>query len=244
MSSREKQYLVYMHTAPNGKKYIGITCQKLSRRWHAGQGYKSNTHFYRAIKKYGWANIKHEVIADNLAKEKACELEQLYIKKLGTRDQKKGYNNTIGGECGSAGYKITEEAREKLRKANTGKHHSKKTCERLRELERERWLNAEYRENQIRKRQGKTPWNKGKTTSAEARAKQRKAKLGKYMGSEHWNSKLVINLDTGKIYGSFGEIARELNIKSASHVVAVCKGRKERAYGYHWAYAKGGIKCV
>lgn len=235
--SNSNKYKVYMHISPTGKRYVGITKQQLSRRWHAGCGYKTNTHFYNAIVKYGWNNFKHLVLKDNLAKEAACALEQAYIAEYETRNPDNGYNCTIGGECGSKGYIMTEEVREKLRIANLGKHHTQKTCKRLRELERQRWLNAEYRDNQIKKRLGKTPWNKGKKTSDEARAKQSKAKLGKYMGAEHWNSKRVINLDTGKVYASFGEIARELNIKNASHVVAVCKNKKNTAYGYHWAYA-------
>lgn len=83
---------------------------------------------------------------------------------------------------------------------------------------------------------GKSAWNKGIKTSLEVRKKQSQAKLNKYTGEKHWNSKKVINLETGKIYNSFGEIARELNIKNASHIVAVCKGKKPSAYGYHWAY--------
>lgn len=55
-------------------------------------------------------------------------------------------------------------------------------------------------------------------------------------GDKHWNSKKVINIDTGKIYNSFGEIARELNITNASNIVANCKGKKKSAYGYHWQY--------
>ena len=32
-------------------------------RWgHNGYKYKDNNHFYRAIQKYGWDNIEHQVI--------------------------------------------------------------------------------------------------------------------------------------------------------------------------------------
>lgn len=230
------EWVVYMHTSPTGKRYIGITSQKVNRRWHAGYGYKQNSHFFRAIMKYGWDNFEHSILDEHLTKNEACELEQYYIKKYKTRNHKHGYNHTIGGDCGAKGYKMTPEAIKKLRKANLGKHHSKKTCDRLRELEKQRWLDPEYRQNQIEKRKGVSPWNKGKTTPQSVREKQRAAKLGRHTGAEHWNSKQVINLDTGRIYGSFGEIARELGIINGSHVVDVCKGRKPTAYGYHWAY--------
>ena len=131
---------------------------------------------------------------------------------------------------------MSDETKEKIRKANMGKHHSKETCEKLRELEKERWKDPEYRRNQIEKRLGKSSWNKGKETSLEVRQKQRDAKLGKYTGKDHWNAKRVINLDTGQIYDSFGLLAKELDIANASHVVDVCKGKREKAYGHRWAY--------
>ena len=83
---------------------------------------------------------------------------------------------------------------------------------------------------------GITAWNKGKQTPLEVREKQRKAKLNKYTGNKHWNSKKVKNITTGKVYNSFGEIAKELNIKNASHIVAVCKGKRNIAYGCKWKY--------
>lgn len=149
-----------------------------------------------------------------------------------TNVRKYGYNIEKGGHIN----KVSNETRLKLHNANIGKHHSQETCEKLRQLEKARWLNKEYRENQIKKRLGKEAWNKGKKMPLEVREKLRQAKLNKYTGKDHWNSKKVINLETGRIYNSFGEVARELNIKNASHIVAVCKGKKPSAYGYHWAY--------
>ena len=35
-----RDYKIYVHTAPNGKRYVGITRQKLNRRWRYGEGYK------------------------------------------------------------------------------------------------------------------------------------------------------------------------------------------------------------
>ena len=54
----EKQYTVYMHVNKiNNKKYIGITCQKLNKRWRNGKGYENSPHFYMSINKYGWDNF-------------------------------------------------------------------------------------------------------------------------------------------------------------------------------------------
>ena len=68
-------YCVYKHTAPNGKVYIGITSQDVLARWNHGNGYKNNKHFFSAIVKYGWDNIRHEILYDDLTKEDACKKE-------------------------------------------------------------------------------------------------------------------------------------------------------------------------
>lgn len=85
-------FKVYMHIAPNNKKYVGITQQKLYKRWQNGSAYHHNKHFTNAILKYGWDNFEHIVIAENLNKEDACKLEQKLIKKYKTNNRKYGYN--------------------------------------------------------------------------------------------------------------------------------------------------------
>ncbi len=92
-----KLFCVYMHTAPNGKKYVGITTQKPNRRWHFGSGYRHNEYFYRAIKKYGWNNFKHEVLFDNLSQKEAEKKEIELIKKYNLTNRNKGYNIHSGG---------------------------------------------------------------------------------------------------------------------------------------------------
>lgn len=58
-----KNFIVYKHTTPSQKIYIGITSMSTSKRWgHKGYGYRNQPYFYRAILKYGWDNIKHEVL--------------------------------------------------------------------------------------------------------------------------------------------------------------------------------------
>lgn len=91
-------YTVYMHIAPNGKKYIGITCQDPSRRWRNGSGYKKNRHFFAAINKFGWKNIRHEVLFEGLTEAEAKEREIEMIAFFRSNDPKYGYNITAGGD--------------------------------------------------------------------------------------------------------------------------------------------------
>lgn len=92
-------FKVYKHTSPNGKVYIGITNQKPSRRWGTnGQGYKENDYFSKAIKKYGWNNFKHEILADGLTEDEACSMEIRLIEQYHATDRNCGYNKHYGGK--------------------------------------------------------------------------------------------------------------------------------------------------
>ena len=50
----------------------------------------------KAIKKYGWENIRHDIVLDVLSKEQANKLEKYLIAELNTIQN--GYNVTIGGD--------------------------------------------------------------------------------------------------------------------------------------------------
>lgn len=97
-----KTYCVYIHTTPSNKAYIGITSQKPGERWKKGEGYSTQPHFYSAIKKYGWDNIKHIIFADGLSQEEAFRLEKQLIALFNTTNPKYGYNKSLGGELGTS----------------------------------------------------------------------------------------------------------------------------------------------
>lgn len=110
---KAKDYVVYKHTCPNGKVYIGITNQKpLNYRFRNGKGYIGNEYFTRAINKYGWDNITHEVVFDGLTKEEACDKEIELIAEYNSTDQRYGYNILQGGNLSTTGlhWKLSEEA--------------------------------------------------------------------------------------------------------------------------------------
>lgn len=92
-----EDYKVYKHTFPNGKVYIGITSQKPKSRWANGKGYQDNKRMYNAIKKYGWNNIKHEILFTGLTQEQAFEKEIELIAEYDSTKFDKGYNISHGG---------------------------------------------------------------------------------------------------------------------------------------------------
>lgn len=91
-------FSIYLHRAPNGKVYVGITRQNAERRWQSGKGYITQKLFYRAITKYGWESFTHEILESGLTEAEACEKEQFYIKKYNSNDPQFGYNATQGGD--------------------------------------------------------------------------------------------------------------------------------------------------
>ena len=119
---REHKYWVYKHTFPNGKVYIGITSQYPCARWKNGNGYGYNKIFTRALRKYGWDNVKHEIMACGLSKEDACSMETDLIKKHRSNVSQYGYNQSSGGEHGGTGVQISTETRNKKSASMKGKN--------------------------------------------------------------------------------------------------------------------------
>ena len=97
----DKQYCVYCHEFPNGKKYIGISSDH-EKRFRNGKGYKTQKKVYRAIQKYGWDNIEHKVLVSELSKEQAEQIEQSLIEIGDTINN--GYNIALGGDKINATY--------------------------------------------------------------------------------------------------------------------------------------------
>lgn len=120
--------IIYKLTFPNGKTYIGQTSkEKLKYRTNGGIGYvrAANGRFSKsaislAIVKYGWINVKQEILEETKSQEKADELEAHYIKLFQSQDKKFGYNGASGGK---SNYSYNQE----VKNIQKGKHNSPKT---------------------------------------------------------------------------------------------------------------------
>lgn len=248
-------YKVYKHTCPNGKVYIGITHQNPLTRWAGGFGYETQTYFWRAIVKYGWINIKHEILYDNLSEDAAKAIEKQLIIEYNSQDINCGYNIDLGSD-----HLQSEEVRKKSRQSKIGKKWS----------ERRRVAAIEYFEHF----QGRTVYKYDKqgnlvetfkTVASAARdarisvetlrsrlkhnKKQEKFEYyysyGKFedMGKPYENGKYVkapvdmydMSLNFIKRFDSIMDAQRFLGI-NRSHISDVCKGRRLSYNGYIWRY--------
>lgn len=118
--NKEKKWSVYVHIVPievsgylHNKYYVGITSKNnCEKRWEHGYGYRYNKHFFKAICKYGWDNIIHQIIATSLSQQEACDMEKLFIALYNSSNPKYGYNKTYGGE-GVVGIKMNPKEKER-----------------------------------------------------------------------------------------------------------------------------------
>lgn len=226
-------YTVYKHTSPSGKVYIGITRQNIKKRWQNGNGYAHSEHFKNAILKYGWNNIKHEILYTGLSKDEACKMEIELIAHYKSDQREFGYNNSKGGECGN---KLSDETKQKISNALKGKKVSDETRQKLSDSHK-----------------GHKPWNKGvkmqqhqhypkgaKRHSEQTRKKISERLKGKDLGSERYNAKCVNQFTKDKIliqqWESIADAARSLGVAS-SNIIKCCKGQIKTSYGYIWEYA-------
>lgn len=126
----KNNYTVYMHIFPTNKVYIGITKRKPKYRWNNGNAYYHNLYMRRAIEKYGWENVKHEILYEGLTKEEAEQKEIELIAKYNSANDMYGYNIEKGG---SVNKKISVESKNKMSKSRIGHIVKEETKEKIRQ---------------------------------------------------------------------------------------------------------------
>ena len=216
MGAGNVSYTVYKHTSPSGKVYIGITSQRPETRWgRSGEGYKHSPHFRAAIEKYGWDAFEHKILAEGLTKETAERIEIDLIDAHRSTDPRFGYNVDKGG---STGAKHTAETKRKIGEASRRRVWSPESRQKLRAYKL-----AHPTPPEVAAKIGEA--NRGKKHRAESIAKIQAAQ----------EKKPVRNLATGQSYVSIQDAARACNL-DASHIAAVCRGRRKSTGGAVWRY--------
>ena len=206
-------YTVYMHIAPNDKKYIGITRMIPKHRWNNGNGYKGK-HFRNAIEKYGWDNFQHIIIAKGLTENEAKWLEVKLIERWNTTNREYGYNVSPGGDIRA------KETGEKISKALKGRKLSKETINKRSETVKGRTLSQSTKEK-ISKA------HKGKTLSEQQKRKLSEAHKGKNTGKESPRSHAVICMTTNAVFYSITEAANFYNLKTKGNISSCCTGKRK-----------------
>ena len=253
-------YVYAIHNLENGKKYIGQTTGKISKRYHAHftSSRCEDCKFYRALRKYGKdAFVYYQVdTADSI--DERNEKEIYWINKLDTI--RNGYNTKEGGDNA----RHSKETCKKISKSRKGIKFSEEHCKNL------------SKAGKLRDTSHLDPWKKRKGQLAgenhhfygkkrpEMAAKQRerlkdghpeevKRKIseslkGKMVGEKHWtynrelseehkencrkaaSKKAIKCLETGEVFESISEASRKLNLHVAS-IAKVVNGQRNSLYG-------------
>lgn len=165
-------YIVYKHTSPSGKVYIGITGQTTKQRWgYNGNGYRYCPYFWRAIQKYGWENIEHEILYEGLTEEEACEMEVKLIAEYNATNPAHGYNDLIGGTSGKHGRPYTEEQLRKMSETTKKLWADPEYRQRLSDAHKGKVIPPEQRQKMSEAHNGQKQWNEGVPLTEEHKAK-------------------------------------------------------------------------
>ena len=150
-------YSIYVHTTPDGKKYVGSTSQEPNKRYIGGSNYRNNTRFYNAIKFFGWNNIQHQVIETVEDKETALKREEYYTLLWRTNEPEFGYNIYVGNIKDEEtkkkhsekmkGIKKSEETKKRISEKMKGIKKSEETKKRISEKVNEYYKKNEFPED-------------------------------------------------------------------------------------------------
>jgi group I intron endonuclease len=160
-------FVVYCHTSPSGKRYVGWTSQPGNARWlrhvsDARLGVDACPAFHSAIRKYGADAFAHDVLEVMTTEAGAKRAEQLWIDRLNTRGVG-GYNLSTGGDGATgATWSWSEEARARQSAGRKGKRPTNETRERM---------SSALRAAHARGRTTIGDWARGRTLSPEHRAR-------------------------------------------------------------------------
>lgn len=220
-TNSDRNYTVYMHTSPSGKRYIGITCLKPERRWANGLGYSKCPYMSKAIKKYGFENFLHEILYTNLTKKEAEQKEIELIAYYDTTNRNKGYNVEFGGN--STG-KLSEEQRDKLRNYNLGKKHSEDTRRKMSESGKRKIFTEEHKRHLSESKMCK--FHSDKTKEMMRETSKKNVSVLQFDKNMNFICKYI----------SISEASRKTSV-ARPNISTCCRGIIEQAGGFIWRYA-------
>lgn len=213
-----KEYCVYMHRFPNGKVYIGQTCQTPSQRFKNGRGYRGCSYLESAIQKYGWENVEHIILKDRLDENGANEWERKYIDQYKSNHKECGYNLRSGG---TQGYYYTDDVRKKMRAKRLGKKQSEQT-----------------------RKQRSESLLKFYSTHSVSKETREKLRASAYQNT---SKKSVVQYDKNgneiAVYPSIRSASAAMG-KTENAVSNAIKGRSKTCGGYIWRYADADKSTV
>ena len=214
-SPPEAHYTVYKLTDPEGKVYIGCTGTRVKKRWQRGAGYKDTYFFNAAVLRYGWENIRKDILCEKLTREGGEKLEEWFVNYYDSMNPDKGYNRMTGGK--RKGAKFSAESIEQNRQSVLAYLEGN--------LESSR-INSEKRKAYYRNH-----------AEARKRIAQQMHDFVLSPGGRNFlyssrTAKPVRCVETGETFPSMRSAERALG----SGIKKACRGKQTLCRGYHWEY--------
>lgn len=204
----------------NDKLYIGQTQQTLIRRWqeHLCDSKKTDTHLYRAMRKYGTEHFMIEIIEKDIPPTQLDEREKYWIQFYDSYIN--GYNSTPGGmtttnfdtipifQYSLDGYLLNrfDGANEAERKTGCLHQNILKACK------------------GILRQCGGFLWN----FEEFERLEMRPSKVTRQVGQYDENNNLI------QVFDMVKDAAKEIGVEP-THISRACKS-KYKCHGYYWKY--------
>ena len=226
-------WAVYRHTSPSGKCYIGIS-SNVKDRW-ANNGYnygRYNSIFKKAIEKYGWNALRHEILLEGRSKSEADYAEKYLIRWYKIHGL--SYNITDGGD-GKAGVVPSDASRKKASENNIGKHPYNPKA-----IEASRAAVAKMSEEERKEKFGHYGMQ-GKEHSEETKKKMSQAAKGRdmskalaaYIAKKRQNAVPIVVTKDGKFIGEYQlliDACKDLSLDPANAARSLTKGYRVKGY--------------
>jgi group I intron endonuclease len=247
----------------NGKVYVGET-MNMKRRMKEHRGKSSDQVISRAIRKYGSGNFNLYIeYLPNFEKKDLLKFEEELITKFNCLVPN-GYNVCESGrDC--TGTTLTQEAKDKISKANKGKVRSKEQRMRISQSKTGIPIHSEESRKKLSEAGSKrrhteeskqkiSKGNMGKKMSFEARVKLSKAKKGQKLTEAtklKISKRLLLKKPTAisvaqiepetlkvvSVWPCIRDASEFLTGRRKSTDICAClRGKQKTAYGFKWEY--------
>lgn len=265
---RKQVHTVYRAITPSGKSYIGYTSRKLRYRikehfYEAKKG--TSGAFYGAIRKYGESNIIFEIVNIYFNQKLALKMEMKFIKKYKSLATENGYN-IEHKEIGVSGRIYTKESRDdqSQRSKKMWKDNRVSMMNTFKESNKNNRFTKEALEKSLKV-------NRKKVIDSNNKIHESLVACGRYYDLSEANMRSYIKngyslnktkftyyndgnfffkirytnkvkcIDTGVVYESAAEAAREMKLNSSLSISRVCRNERNSYSGYNFDYIKGVI---
>ncbi len=223
--------IIYLITSPSKKCYVGQTTTKnfWKRMGDHRRGTESCTALRRAVKKYGWENMRVEILGRTRNLDKLNNYERKFI-KLYKSFGKMGYNLLSGGR---KNYRVSDQT--KFRMCQTWKNRSEKAKKQHSDRIKMAWkrrseASKEYHRRRVSETMKKRRQNMTEEEKALHAAVRSKKVKGRKIGDSEWVNYLSMHDAIRKIKSQGGPLLRTGNISR------ICQRKRISTGGYEFRY--------